>query len=96
MESNTSSRKVAFVGLTAAAFAACLGLALLAQSPHRSSVALEQSWYGRNMSPEAARALQLQLLNPGMREGELKDPDDPFGYLVSLISTIMRRPLGSV
>jgi hypothetical protein len=89
-------KKLAFVGVVAAAFATCIGMAFFAQSPKRNSVELEQSWFGRNMSPAAARAFQLQLLNPGMREGEAKDPDDPWGYLVSFMQTIMRRPFDHV
>lgn len=45
----------------------------------------KQSWYERHMSPAAQRMFAPVkktglLLNPGELAGELKDPDDPWGY----------------
>eukprot|EP00286_Rhodomonas_abbreviata_P025699 CAMPEP_0181307592 /NCGR_PEP_ID=MMETSP1101-20121128/10972_1 /TAXON_ID=46948 /ORGANISM="Rhodomonas abbreviata, Strain Caron Lab Isolate" /LENGTH=306 /DNA_ID=CAMNT_0023413839 /DNA_START=10 /DNA_END=930 /DNA_ORIENTATION=+ len=51
-----------------------------------ASTAPHGSWFDRHMGAAAKRQFMhqdktsLQLLNPGELSGELKDPDDPWGY----------------
>jgi len=70
-EGRGSAKKSARVGVVVAAVAASCLVAVLVASSGKPSAMLQMS--------VAPGAPILKLLSPGLRSGEDKDPDDPWG-----------------
>ncbi|KAJ1484082.1 hypothetical protein T484DRAFT_1798258 [Baffinella frigidus] len=77
---------------SAATLLVVCGLVVLTQGPHSERVELESSWFTQSLAMLNPGIFQAQIrlsaftsistsdLPNGLREGENKDPDDPWGY----------------